>query len=49
MLNIFKLAGKNNSNNKTFQFWRQDNHPIELYKNETIKQKLEYIHNNPVD
>ncbi len=49
MLRIFKKAGEYNSNNKTYQFWRQDNHPIELYKAETIQQKLDYIHNNPVE
>ena len=30
MLWIFKKAGERNSNNKNYQFWRQDNHPIEL-------------------
>ena len=49
MLYIFKNAGKLNSNNKVFQFWRQDNHPIEVYSNEVIDQKLDYIHNNPVE
>jgi putative transposase len=27
---IFKSAGEHNSNNENFQFWIQDNHPIEL-------------------
>jgi len=27
---MFKRAGKRNSNNRDFQFWQQDNHPIEL-------------------
>ena len=36
------------SNNKDFQFWQQDNRPIELWSNEVIQQKLIYIHNNPV-
>jgi putative transposase len=30
------------------QFWRQDNHPIEVYCLEFITQKLNYIHDNPV-
>jgi len=30
------------------QFWQHDNHPIELYSNKVIKQKLEYIHYNAV-
>ena len=49
MLWIFQSAGKKNSNNKKYQFWRQDNHPIELDTNYMMDQKLEYIHNNPVE
>jgi putative transposase len=49
ILGILQSVGKQNQKNKTYQFWRQDNHPIELFKAETIKQKLEYIHNNPVE
>ena len=49
MLWIFKKAGEKNSNNKNYQFWRQDNHPIELSTNEMMEQRLDYIHNNPVE
>ena len=31
------------------QFWRRDNKPIELWSNEVITQKLQYIHENPVE
>lgn len=48
MLAIFKVKGKENSRNTTFQFWRQDNQPIELTDNNMIDQRLDYIHNNPV-
>jgi hypothetical protein len=48
MLVIFGKAGTSNPNNKCFQVWRQDNHPIELYTNLVIDQKKEYIHMNPV-
>jgi REP element-mobilizing transposase RayT len=48
MLAIFHNAGQYNSNNKDFQFWRQDNRPIELFSNEVIDQKIDYIHQNPV-
>ena len=48
MLWIFKSAGANNSNNKKYQFWQQDNRPIQLSTNEMIDQRLVYIHNNPV-
>ena len=45
---IFKSAGAKNGNNKNYQFWRQDNRPIELSTNEMFDQRLEYLHNNPV-
>jgi putative transposase len=48
MLTIFNMAGRNNSRNKNFQLWRQDNHAIEVYSNSVIDQKIDYIHNNPV-
>ncbi|MCC6753351.1 MAG: transposase [Saprospiraceae bacterium] len=48
MLAILSDAGQNNSNNKEYQFWQQDNHPIEIYSPKVIAQKLAYIHNNPV-
>jgi REP element-mobilizing transposase RayT len=48
MLAVFGKAGSSNPNNKIYQVWRQDNHPIELYTNSVINQKIEYIHMNPV-
>jgi REP element-mobilizing transposase RayT len=41
-------AGKLNSKKQTHQLWRNDNHPIELFKPATIQQKIKYIHFNPV-
>ncbi len=49
MLQAFEEEGKRNSNNIRYQFWQQDNHPIELTDNKMIDQKLDYIHNNPVE
>jgi len=49
MLEIFTKAGEANSRNSEYQFWRQDNHPIELYSSAFVFQKLSYIHNNPVE
>jgi REP element-mobilizing transposase RayT len=46
---LFERAGKNNGNNTRYQFWQQHNHPIELSTNEITDQKLEYIHQNPVE
>lgn len=48
MLKIFREAGEVNSNNKTYQFWRQDNKPIELFSSEMIERYLNYLHENPV-
>ncbi len=47
MMDLFKKAGKDNSNNTLYQFWQQDNHPIEL-EGRWIYEKLEYVHQNPV-
>ena len=49
MLEIFKKAGETNSRNTSWQFWRQDNQPKELYSEKFTSQKLDYIHNNPVE
>ncbi|MBC7398775.1 MAG: transposase [Mucilaginibacter sp.] len=49
LLYLFAKAGKQNSNNKNYQFWQQDNHPIELHPTRNLfDQKLNYIHQNPV-
>ena len=48
LLWMMERAGKKNSNNISFQLWRQDNHPIELKDAKHIHDTLDYIHNNPV-
>jgi REP element-mobilizing transposase RayT len=48
MIWIFKKAGEKNSRNKEYQFWQQDNHPIQLETVEFTLDKLNYMHNNPV-
>jgi putative transposase len=48
MLHIFEWNGKGNPNNRDFQLWIQDNHPILLANEMMLLQRLEYIHNNPV-
>ena len=32
-----------------YRFWQADNKPIELWSNAVIEQKLNYIHQNPVE
>src|SRR5262245_29182994 len=49
MLAIFKAQAEKNSNNVYYQLWRQDNQPIELYSPDFTVQKLNYIHNNPIE
>ncbi|OOQ61016.1 REP-associated tyrosine transposase [Mucilaginibacter pedocola] len=49
MLWMFKRAGQHNPNNEVYQFWQQNNHPIELSTNEMMQQRLDYLHNNPVE
>ena len=49
MLHLMEEAGKSNAQNKGFQLWRQDNHPIPLPTMEIAHQKLDYIHYNPVE
>ncbi len=48
MLWMFKQAGSKNPNNMAYQFWRQDNRPMEITSNEFFHQKMEYMHFNPV-
>lgn len=49
MLWIFERAGKKNSNVKFRQFWQQNNQPIEIWSLKVFEQKLNYIHNNPLE
>jgi REP element-mobilizing transposase RayT len=48
MLNLFKFVGSGNKNNKEYQFWKQDYHPIELSDAKKCEQRLNYLHENPV-
>ncbi|MCH2234904.1 MAG: transposase [Crocinitomicaceae bacterium] len=49
LLERFKIAASKSSNVKHNQFWRHDNKPIELWSSKVIKEKIDYIHNNPVE
>ena len=48
LLWMFKRAGKKNATTSKYQFWQHHNKPIELWSEKVIKQKIDYIHNNPV-
>jgi len=49
LLEQFLKAGSKSSNVNKYQFWRHDNKPIELWSNKVIDEKIDYIHNNPVE
>ena len=49
LLWMMERAGKKKSNISKRQFWQQHNKPIELWSGKVIKQKIDYIHNNPVE
>jgi REP element-mobilizing transposase RayT len=49
LLWMFERAGKKKGNVAKYQFWQHHNKPIELWSPNVIKQKRDYIHNNPVE
>ena len=49
LLDHFRKAGNSASNVNQYQFWRHDNHPIELWSNKVIGEKIDYVHKNPVE
>ena len=49
LLERFKKAAERSSNVKHHQFWRHDNKPIELWSNKVIQEKINYVHQNPVE
>ena len=48
LLYMMEKAAEKKSNVRKRQFWQQHNKPIELWSSKVIKQKIDYIHNNPV-
>jgi putative transposase len=49
ILENFRKAGENLKGIKEYKFWQEGNHPEEISSNKFFDQKLEYIHNNPVE
>ena len=49
LLWMFERAGKKNAGTSKNQFWQHHNKPIELWSEKVIKQKIDYIHNNPIE
>lgn len=48
ILERFIINASHHKANKNFQMWTHENHAILLYSNNFIREKIEYIHNNPV-
>ncbi len=48
MLNLFEFAAVKHKRNSVYQFWSHENHAEYIYSNKFMRQKLEYIHENPV-
>ena len=49
LLEQFQKAGVKSSSVKQYQFWRHDNKPIKLWSNKVFDEKINYIHNHPVE
>ncbi len=49
LLNFFPKKGSKSSNVNPYQFRRHDNKPIELWSNSVIHQKINDVHQNPVE
>ncbi len=48
ILNRCKFRGENDNKVTNFKFWQDDNYIEQLYSYDFLKQKLDYIHQNPV-
>ena len=49
LLWMFRRAAQKAGKKSGRQFWQHHNKPIELWSPKVIKQKLDYIHQNPVE
>lgn len=48
ILNRFMFNATHHRANKVYQLWTHENHAMILYSNQFIKEKINYIHENPV-
>ena len=48
LLHLFKYFANVNTDNRHYQVWQGDNHPIALWSLPVIWQKIGYVHENPV-
>jgi len=48
MLKRFEFAAQRHSRNNKYQFWTHENHAIQIDTLKFMRQKMAYIHDNPV-
>ncbi len=49
MLPLLELETNDKRGNKNHRFWQDGNHAIELFNEKFVWDKINYIHNNPVE
>ncbi len=49
MLNVFEKFCEHLKRNQTYKVWQNGNHAEVIYSNRFFDQKLNYIHQNPVE
>ncbi len=48
-IELFKKNGEVYKSNETIKFWQTGNHAIELFSERFVWEKINYIHQNPVE
>ena len=48
MLNRFSFNARQRTTNKTYQVWTHENHAVYLHGPKFIREKIDYLHNNPI-
>ncbi len=48
MMKVFQIAASSHKRNAGRQLWAHDNHAMHVYSEKFTKQKVNYIHQNPV-
>jgi REP element-mobilizing transposase RayT len=49
MLKLFEEEAEPSKRHKYYKFWQEGNHAIELFSEKFVWDKINYIHNNPVE
>ncbi len=49
LLKRLEFAHKAKRPDRSHQFWQEDSHPQQIQGEKMMRQKLDYIHNNPVE